>query len=383
MVKAIGIDPGTKTMDIFGFDDVNESVIIDLAISRDEITKRPSIVIEKLREAQRKVGSIDAIVGPSGYGMHLKKAKDASDADIAMATFVTESDVKRRLKIIGLRQLMQLMRDAKDLNIWFTQGGIHLTTIPRYRKANKIDMGTADKVYSVILAVKDQAERLEIPYDKTMLILVEIGFAYTTAIAVRNGQIVDAIAGTAGFPSYLGMGFMDSELAYALASTIKDFSKLLLFSGGSASVANFDPFKPLEEFVKLAESDDQIKAGYTLMMESVIKDVAALLPSVKPREVILSGRFTKIREFLAMLKGRLYDFFDETGLKIDVNKLQSKAKVAKQAAEGAAMFANGIAGGRYKELIEVMKLKESEGTIFDNVYLGDEVVEQLNVFKRL
>ena len=69
-------------------------------------------------------------------------------------------------------------------------------------------MGTSDKVLSVVLAVKDQAERLKIPYDKTSLILVEVGFGYTSAIAVKNGQIIDAMAGTAGFPSFLGSGFL-------------------------------------------------------------------------------------------------------------------------------------------------------------------------------
>ena len=42
MVKAIGIDSGTKTMDIYGFDDNDGRVLIDLAIPREEITKNPA-----------------------------------------------------------------------------------------------------------------------------------------------------------------------------------------------------------------------------------------------------------------------------------------------------------------------------------------------------
>ena len=86
-------------------------------------------------------------------------------------------------------------------------------------------MGTSDKVLSVVLAVKDQAERLSIPYNQTSFILVEVGFGYTSAMAVKDGQIVDAMAGTAGFPSFLGMGFLDSEVAYAIANATDDFSK--------------------------------------------------------------------------------------------------------------------------------------------------------------
>ncbi len=213
MVKAIGIDSGTKTMDIFGFDDKDGSIIIDIAIPRDEITKSAKLVVEKLRETQTRVGKIDAIVAPSGYGMQLKKAKEATDEEIAEATFVSEADVKRRLRIIGLRELMQLLREADDLNTCFTQGVIHLARFQNTEKPTKSIWEHQTNFYSVVLAVKDQAERLKIPYEQTSFILLEVGFGYTSALAVSNGQIVDAMAGTAGFPSFLGMrlfGFRSS-----------------------------------------------------------------------------------------------------------------------------------------------------------------------------
>ena len=365
MVKAIGIDSGTKSMDVYGFDDKDGRILIDVAIPRDEITKDPNILIEKLKETQRSVGAIDAIVGPSGYGMPLQRSVNASSSDIALATFVTEADVERKLKIIGLRKVMQIMKVTRDLEVWFTPSVIHLPTVPRYRKANKIDMGTSDKVLSAVLAVKNQAERLKIRYEESNFILLEIGFAYTSAMAIKNGQIVDAMAGTAGFPSYLGMGFLDSELTYALANTVKDFSKLMLFSGGCASVAGIDPSMPLEEFINLAKSDDKVKAGYDLMMESIVKDVASLLPSVKPKEIMLSGRFVNMPEFLSAIKDRLQDFFSQIGSSVDEVRFQGEARVSKQAAEGAAVFANGIA----------------EGAIFDNVYLGETVKKGFDVFK--
>jgi predicted butyrate kinase (DUF1464 family) len=382
MVKAIGIDSGTKTMDIYGFDDKNGEVLIDLAIPRDEITKTPSLLIEKLRETQQTAGFIDAIVGPSGYGMPLQKARDASYADIALATFVTAADVERKLKIIGLREAMKMMKTTEDLEVWFTPSVVQLTTVPKYRKANKVDMGTSDKVLSAVLAVKNQTERLKIRYNETNFILLEIGFAYTSALAIKNGQIVDAMAGTAGFPSYLGMGFLDAELAYALANTVTDFSKLMLFSGGCASVAGIDQAEPLEEFVSLAKSSEKVRAGYDLMMESIVKDVASLLPSIKPKEVMLSGRFVNMPEFLDAIKFRLQDFFSEIGSHVDVVRFQGDAKVSKQAAEGAAVFANGIAHGKFEEIIRVMKLRESEGAIFDNLYLGETVKKGLDVFKK-
>ena len=382
MVKTIGIDSGTKTMDIYGFDDENGEVLIDLAIPREEVTKNPNLIIERLRETQRTAGFINAIVGPSGYGMPLQRARETSYSDIALATFVTEADIKRGLKIVGLREVMKLMKGAEDLEVWFTPSVVHLTTVPEYRKANKIDMGTSDKVLSAVLAVKNQSERLKIPYDETNFILLEIGFAYTSALAIRNGQIVDAMAGTAGFPSYLGMGFLDAELTYALANTVKDFSKLMLFSGGCASVAGIDQSKPLEEFASLAKSNEKVREGYELMMESIVKDVASLLPAIKPKEVMLSGRFVNMPQFLDAIKFRLQDFFSEIGFCVDIVKFQGEAKVTKQAAEGAAVFANGLAHGKFEEIIRVMKLRASEGTIFDNLYLGGAVKKGLDVFKK-
>jgi predicted butyrate kinase (DUF1464 family) len=383
LVKAIGIDSGTKTMDIFGFDDEDNTIIIDIAIPRDEITKSAKLVVEKLREAQANFGKIDAIVGPSGYGMQLKKAKNATDEEIAEATFVTKADVKKRLRIVGLRELMFLLRDANDLNTYFTQGIIHLKTVPNYRKVNKIDMGTSDKLLSVVLAAKDQSERLRISYNETSFILLEVGYGYTSAIGVQNGQVIDAMAGTAGFPSFLGMGFLDSEVAYAVANVSDEFSKQLLFTGGVASFSGFDLSKSIEEFVKNSEINSQVKDGLKLMLESITKDVASLLPTVKPKEIILSGRFNRIPEFLTALKTEFSNFFSSTGLKIDIVALQSKANVTKQAAEGAAVFANGLAGGRYEKLIEDMRLRESEGSVFSNIYLGKEIAEKLEIFKQI
>ncbi|HUJ84357.1 MAG TPA: DUF1464 family protein [Candidatus Acidoferrales bacterium] len=382
MVKAVGIDSGTKTMDIYGFDDQDCSVLVDFALSREEVTKDPSLIIDKLKEIQHVCGKIDAIAGPAGYGLPLQRAKDATLEDIALATFITQADVERKLKIVGLRQLMQLMKNTPELNIWFTPGVIQLPTVPEYRKANRVDMGTNDKVPSTILAVKNQAERLKIRYDQTNLIVVEIGFAYTSAMAVKKGQIVDAMAGTAGFPSFLGMGFLDGELAYALANTAKDFSKLTLFAGGAAAVARLDTSKPIEEFLQSAKANENVKSGLDLMVESVVKDVASLLPSVKPKEIILSGRFSKIPEFYALLEEKLSTFFSEIGSKIDVVKIEGNAKIAKGAAEGAAIFANGIAHGKFEPIIDVMKLRESKGGIFDHVYLDENIKKGLEAFKK-
>jgi len=372
-MKVAGTDAGIKTYDLFGFDDQTGEIFLDESIPREEISREPGLVIERFREVGREVGGIKAIVASSGYGMPLKEARAATDADIALATFFTPADERRGLKIVGLRRLMLLMREATDLPFYFTPGVIHLPTVPEHRKANRIDLGTSDKVYTAALAIKDQAERKGKGYGETSLIAVEVGFSYTSALAVKGGKIVDAMAGTSGFPGYSGMGFMDAELCYALSHLEGELSKARLFTGGCAHVSGREPSRTEpEEFVEGGGP------GYELMVEAVVKDVASLLPSVRPAEVLLSGRFSRIPRFFAEVKGRLEEFFSSLSLEVEVRKLGHRGK-AKEAAEGAAVLASGIAGGRYRELVEVMRLRESRGHVFEHLYppeLRDRLLER-------
>ena len=395
MVTAIGIDPGTKSMDIFGFDDETDEVIIDLAIPRVDVTKNPEIVLDAIRKIDKKI-DIDVIVGPSGYGLPMVKASEASDAAINAATFITEADAARRLNIVGLRELMFLMKNSyedHDLNIWFPPGVIHLPTVPEYRKINRIDMGTADKVFTAVSAIKDQAERYEINYASVSFIILEIGFGYTAALGVEGGKIVDGIGGTTGGLGYMGMGGMDGELAYALANTVTDFSKMMLFSGGAASISGIDTKKvSIEEFVNLARAKNPeqgqglVKLAYSAMLESIIKDTYLMLSSVrKPREILLSGRFTRLKPFVqdvtAVLHNNLSELGIASGIRIrtlrDTGGYGTVAVKVKEAAEGAGLIANGIAAGKYEDLIETMELRKSSGGVFSHIYLDEEIRDRI------
>ncbi len=378
MVKAVGIDPGTMSMDIFGFDDETGKIIVDVSIPRDKVTENPSVVVDLLEKVDRECGGIDAIVGPSGYGIPLKRAQEAEDWEILLATFVSSSDAQRRLRIMGLRDLMFRLKRSR-LNVWFAPGVVHLPTVPRYRKANRIDLGTADKVFTAIIALKDHAEYYDIPYSDARFIVVEIGYAYTAALAVDSGKIVDGIGGTSGWTGYLGMGFMDAELAYALANALPELSKEMLFRGGAAYIAGLNPREiSVEDFVKLARRDPRVREGYQALIEAVLKDVATLLVSVRrPREILLSGRFVRIDEFREDLISAIRELLEDLGIRANIRTIRRTARVAKEAAEGAAILANGIAGGKYEELVKTMELDKSTGTILDYVELGEDIREKL------
>ena len=338
----------------------------DESIPRDEMVRDPGAVARRLRELAR-AHRVDAIVASSGYGIPLKLARDATDEEIALATFISGEDAARGHRILGLRRLLKMIKDDPELReiTYFTPGAVQLPTIPPYRKMNRIDMGTSDKVYSAALAIARHAESTGADYGDVNLIVVEVGFAYTSAMAVRSGQIVDSVAGTAGFPGYLGSGCMDAEVAYAISGVAR-ITKEMLFSGGAAYASRIDPFKVQpEEFVS---SGGQ---GYEALVEYAVKDALALLASTTPQAVYLSGRFSRIGRFVEDFVRALSSSLGPLGARVSVRKLEGRGRTAKEAAEGAAVIASGLAGGRYRRLVEVMRLKESSGTVFDYVTLYD------------
>jgi predicted butyrate kinase (DUF1464 family) len=49
--------------------------------------------------------------------------------------------------------------------------------------------------------------------------------------------------------------------------------------------------------------------------------------------------------------------------------LRGFATVAKQAAQGAALVADGLAGGASAPLVEVLGIRQASGTVLDHLYV--------------
>jgi len=337
MVRVIGIDPGTKSFDLCGLD--NEEVILDISISTKDIVKDPELLSNIITRTKA-----DFVAGPSGFGIPVTKIRDMGERELFLMSLIKKEDKK---SMLGLRASIKRMKHNK-LPVFFLPGVIHLPTVPYYRKLNRIDMGTADKLCCVALGIRDQAIRLNIGYNETSFILLEMGFGYTAAIAVNNGQIVDGIGGSVGNIGFLSLGGMDSELAYLLGS----FNKELVFRGGVEKLAG----NPDE----LMENEDALNA----YLEGAIKDVLQLTASVKPREILVSGRISRVEGLLDELKRRL-----------DIAPLRRlegfSTKNVKEAAQGAAIVANGLAGGSFSELTGIMKIREAKGTSLDYILLPE------------
>ncbi len=374
LVKAIGIDSGTMSMDLLGFDDKDNSLFLDEAIPREIITNNP----EKPIEIIKSLGKVDAIVVSSGYGIPFKRAQEASDKEIEFATFINKDDFERKLKIVGLRNLMKLFKSS-DLPAYFVPGIIQLSTVPEYRKINRIDIGTSDKLFSAVEALRNEKVYYKKDPKEANIIVVEIGYAYTASISILNGEIVDGIGGTSGFPGYKGMGAIDGEIAYAMASAEPYFSKLRLFQGGIADYIGFDNIERLNKIAKNNKDNKALK----LFVESILKDISIMLVSnTKPERIYLSGRFIRYDNLYTYIKESIEEFLEKISIKASVVKLIGLGKKAKEAASGAAVLANGISNGIYKDIFESLKIAESKGNIFDFVLPLDLKKEIENYFSK-
>jgi predicted butyrate kinase (DUF1464 family) len=351
MPRVIGIDPGTVSVDICGLDDGH--VFLDRSLPTVEALADPSVLIGLLNAAQ-SAGPLDLVAGPSGYGLPLTKAQDLTEDDIRLAYLAAEGEPG------GIGGLTSLMREFKrtSLPIVLTPGVVHLASVPVHRKVNRVDMGTADKVCVVALAVREQAMRRRCAEREVSFILIEMGGAFTAAIAVENGRIVDGAGGSSGPLGARAAGALDGEVAF-LAGTV---SKRLLFMGGVATIAG-TPDAAGEALA--ASTSARARLAWEAYIESAVKAVASLAVSAPQAcEVIISGRFARIDDVRSELTRRLAAISAPP-----VHVLAGFASVAMQAAQGAALIADGLAGGVSAALVDALGVRDASGTVLDHLYV--------------
>ena len=324
MTRVIGIDPGTVSIDLCGL--VDGVVWLDQSLPTRDAFADPTALITLLTSN----GPPDLIAGPSGYGLPLVRADLATETDLRLAYLAADGEAGG---IGGLRRLARLVVSA-GLPLVYTPGVIHLPTVPAHRKLNRIDLGTADKVAATALAIHDQAERLGGSAEHTSFVLLELGGAFTAAVAVEQGAIVDGIGGTGGPMGWRSAGAWDGEVAFLAGSV----SKEMLFRGGA---------------------EDAGEAGLLAYVEGAHKAVLTLTAAVpRPREILLSGRHAANSAVRAMLDARLSEV-------APVRLLSGFATTAKQGAQGAALIAEGLLGGRSAPIVQSLRLRESSGTALD------------------
>lgn len=347
MPRVIGIDPGTVSIDVCGLDDGR--LFLDESFPTREALADPARFVAMLESH----APIDLIVGPSGYGLPLRRAHELTDTDIRLAYLSVDGEAGG---IGGLRTLVRALA-ARGLPVVFTPGVVHLPTVPAYRKVNRVDMGTADKVCATALAIRDQAQRHGSEVTDVSLIHLELGGAFTAAIAVEHGQIVDGAGGSSGPIGVRAPGALDGEVAYLAGTITKD----MLFDGGAATLAGEEG---TDDAWLLAPETPMGKAAWFAFMEGVVKTVATLLVSApSASEVVLSGRVSTFERVCADLVHRL----STVAPRVAVHHLRGFAKRAKQGAQGAALVADGLAGGHEDELVSTMAIRRASGTVLDHL----------------
>jgi len=341
-MRIIGIDPGTGSFDFFGMD--SDKIIIDASLPVMDVAGNPMILLDTIEALL----PLHMIVGPSGYGLPPTPIQNVNERELNLMV----PDDKSIPLYDGIRMVIRLMKE-KGVPVYFTPGVIHLPTVPVYRKANKMDMGTADKVCCVALALSDQAEYYKIDYRETSFILVEAGYAFTAVMGIQDGMIVDGIGGTSGGPGFISMGNLDAELAMRLGN----FPGATIFSGGCKEIANDENLTPEE----MARKPEKYSASLNMFIESILKGVSSIMVSVpQPREIMLSGRLSRIPEIAQILTTRLSPFGH-------VRNVMRQAKIAKEAAEGAYIIGAGMAGDKYTGIYDCLKLGEARGTMYDYI----------------
>jgi predicted butyrate kinase (DUF1464 family) len=348
MPRVIGIDPGTVSIDLCGLDD--GEVFLDRSLPTAEALADPALLPRLLEEAGDGA-PLDLIAGPSGYGLPFVRAADATETDLRLAQLTAEGEQSGGIGGLG-RLMRQLARSP--VPVIYTPGVIHLASVPPHRKVNRVDMGTADKVCAAALAVSESAARHAIRPADVSLILLEVGGAFTAALAIDRGRIVDGCGGTSGPLGARAAGALDGEVAFLAGSV----SKRMLFGGGASTIAGTaDAFE--------ARATAEGRLAWDAYVEGTVKAVAAMHVSVRrPLEVVLSGRLARTPGLVEELAGRLAVSPD-----VPVRVGRGFAAISKEAAQGAALIADGLAGGKARELVEAMALRDAHGTVLDHLFV--------------
>jgi predicted butyrate kinase (DUF1464 family) len=311
-------------------------------------------------DALRPYAPFDLVLGPAGYGLPLVPAAEVGERELALMVLNRADEPAARAGIAGMRTIVRALI-AAGIPLVFGPGAIHLPTVPEHRKWNRIDLGTADKVASAALGIADQAERLGIAFAETRFVMVELGGGFSAALAVYGGRIVDGMGGSAGPIGARACGALDAEAAYLIGGAL---SKRTVFSGGALNPDGGLDLGAPDALARLRD-DPSAADGWRALEEGAVKAVLALTASVPaPREVLVAGR-------LAAVPGLL----DALGERLGAVAPVRPALAVKSAARGAAILADGLAGGSYAPLVEGLALREARGGVLDHLrmYGADEI----------
>jgi predicted butyrate kinase (DUF1464 family) len=99
-------------------------------------------------------------------------------------------------------------------------------------------------------------------------------------------------------------------------------------------------------------------------VEGAVKAVATLLVSAPSAvELVLSGRVAMIDR----VRDHLARHLTTIASRLTIHQLRGFAANAKQGAQGAALVANGLAGGQQAALVQRLGIQHAAGTVLDHI----------------
>ena len=157
MVRALGVDPGTRSFDLVVVE--GPRVVWEKSIDTVEVAQNP----QKLLKAIEEASPVDIVAGPSGYGTPVVCNEDIVDVKrfaLEILLLSTERDIEEGLSRgeLGIAVYSALARVVEalwrsGLRVCYIPSVILLPTVPIHRKLNRVDMGTADKLAVTALAI--------------------------------------------------------------------------------------------------------------------------------------------------------------------------------------------------------------------------------------
>lgn len=326
MLRVVGTDPGTSSLDLLLLGD---GKVLDQARLEPEWLRRDPRALTDLLASW---APIDLVAAPSGYGLPLVRGESFDEDHLDQMSLIRPDDRGRDSGVVGFRGWVRAFVDS-GMPLVFLPGGFHLPTIPSHRKLRAVDLGTADKVAVAALALGFDAQETG-GFEQSTFALVEVGSAFTAILTVERGKIIDASAGTNGPIGLRSGGSWDGEIAYWRGTLAKDD----LFRGGLLDLGGDGP-------LAFAES---------------LRKHAAALKAVCPFErIYLSGRGLERPEIDRLTR----DALAPCGRLIALPALPGAW--VKHAAQGSALLADALAGGRFAPVAGSLRLDESTGSVWD------------------
>lgn len=348
MVISVGIDPGTASFDIT----VTErgKVIHTESVPSGEITAEMArAIIDRIGEWEP-----DIVIGPSGYGTPVVCNDEIVNPGVFAEKVLLLSGYIERPPIeypgvgkevyLGVYRLATALAGGR-LYTCYMPGVIHLTTVPFYKKVNKIDMGTVDKLASAFYVVSELSKGRELT--DIDAIIAEVGYGYNAVIEVSGGRITDGHGGSVLGNSFLSIGGLDSEIP----SLLGFWSREMNFSGGVATICG--SLDPDEVF---SSSDERCSLAISAMIDSLAKNIHAIRGSSR-KAVFLTGRLSAYERISS-----------ELGKRGVHAKVWEKKWGVKEASVGYALLGEGLAEGATHDIFRHMRIKDACGGTLDWVF---------------